>query len=167
MSIKSFLFNLAYLHNYQKKTCGLSAEDVKGTILKLSVGSAVTQSYDLPPLSSHLPRDERTEKQKQHERLRASCCRKECSGVFTHPFKFDIKNKYGSWWSGPRTVSHMCPHCLLMWTKGEGTVALSRKGAVSPTAAGHQLGRRDWMHDREQSLESVTGSVRETKTYPF
>lgn len=53
----------------------------------------------------------------------------------------------------------MRPHCLLIGTKGEGTVARSPKGVVSPTAVGHQLGRRAWTHDRGQSLPSATGSV--------
>lgn len=53
----------------------------------------------------------------------------------------------------------MRPHCLLIGTKGEGTVARSPKGVVSPTAVGHQLGGRAWTHDRGQSLASATGSV--------
>lgn len=75
--------------------------------------------------------------------------------MFTHPSKFNIKNNTSSCWSGPSTVSHICPHCLLTGTKGEGTIARSPKGVRGRSAppprttssadrTGHTTGGRVW-----------------------
>lgn len=64
------------------------------------------QRSDSPPPPSHLPRyQQRGNKNKQNKRIwyllqrrsEPPHYRKECSGIFTHPFKIDIKHKYSLW----------------------------------------------------------------------
>lgn len=166
---KYIFFNFACLQNYQIRTCGLSKEDGKGTILHMTVILAVTQRHK--GMIHHLPLlispgiskgETKTNKTKGYgtscKDVQSPALQKGMLRHFYSPFQ-DRYQTQRQFMVPQKTASCMFAHCLLLQVEsGPRGWAHQRCHLRMQSALPAQQVRLN-TEDRQRRSESITRSM--------